>query len=404
MLLHKYDRKYMEIAFQEMLNSRSEHKNKIDPMVGAVIIDKNGIELGKTYRGGVRNGNHAEYTLIERILPAQNLEGSTLYVTLEPCTKRNPPKTPCVKWIVRARVKRVVIGITDPNPDISGRGIRFLQNHGIQVDLFDIDLVTKIRAFNHDFIEYYENEDHSQTDDLDFQGPSETENKPVMNANLNDLNKEAIKKYIAKRNLIFDIPSNELWNFMYKNGFFFKDKKSGSYISNIACILLFGKNPTNFLPQANISLEAEIGSKRVAENINGPLIDIKERIEVFLEKNMRSFTEIRKFERIKVFEYPLEALREAIFNAVVHRDYSGGRKVHVKLLKNKILVQSPGIPIKPLTLKRMREFNAPPFSRNPRISITFNQMKWIEEEGTGLLNMKKLMEEASLRPPFFDPA
>jgi ATP-dependent DNA helicase RecG len=86
------DRKFMEIAFNEMLKSRSEHKEKSDPMVGAVLIDRHGKQIGTTHRGDLRVGDHAEFTLIERYLRDTNLEEATLYVTLEPCVKRGPQK------------------------------------------------------------------------------------------------------------------------------------------------------------------------------------------------------------------------------------------------------------------------------------------------------------------------
>src|ERR1022692_3222169 len=93
----KADRAFMEQAVQEMLKSRSEHTGKHDPLVGAVLIGSNGKLLGATHRGDLRVGDHAEFTLIERYLQNKNLEGSTLYVTLEPCTRRNPPKKPCAE-------------------------------------------------------------------------------------------------------------------------------------------------------------------------------------------------------------------------------------------------------------------------------------------------------------------
>ena len=116
----------MEIAVQEMRKSKSEHPNKFDPIVGAVLVDRAGHELGRSHRGGLRVGDHAEYQVIERMHANQNLQSSTLYVTLEPCTRRDPPKIPCAKRIVSARIGKVVIGMPDPNPDIHGHGIDYL--------------------------------------------------------------------------------------------------------------------------------------------------------------------------------------------------------------------------------------------------------------------------------------
>ena len=58
------DHRFMEIAIEEMRKSLSEHTNKCDPMVGAVLVGVDGIELGRTHRAGLRVGDHAEYTLV----------------------------------------------------------------------------------------------------------------------------------------------------------------------------------------------------------------------------------------------------------------------------------------------------------------------------------------------------
>ena len=140
----------MEAAVEEMLQSRSEHRSKQDPLVGAVLVKAKGKLLAATHRGDLRVGDHAEYTLIERYLSDKNLDGATLYVTLEPCTRRNPPKKPCAERVVGARIRQVFVGMTDPNPDICGRGVQYLMNHGVEVDFFDLDLVHEIRKLIRD--------------------------------------------------------------------------------------------------------------------------------------------------------------------------------------------------------------------------------------------------------------
>ena len=140
MTSRKRDRKFMEIAVEEMKLARSEHKNKIDPLVGAVLISKKGKILGRAHRGNFSAGDHAEFTLLEKLRSDKNTVGGTLYVTLEPCTKREPPKKPCAQRIVEESIGRVVIGILDPNPVIYGHGVAYLRRHGVKVDFFDKDL------------------------------------------------------------------------------------------------------------------------------------------------------------------------------------------------------------------------------------------------------------------------
>jgi len=99
-----------------------------NPLVGAVIV-KDAQVIAQGYHRYL-GGPHAEIDAFNHAI--DDVTGSTMYVTLEPCSHhgRTPP---CAEAIIEKKISKVVIGMTDPNPLVSGRGIQLLRDHGIEV-------------------------------------------------------------------------------------------------------------------------------------------------------------------------------------------------------------------------------------------------------------------------------
>lgn len=143
------EQKHMRLAIQEARRSRGE-TGKIHPYVGAVVVRDGGV-LGSACRGDLDPREHAEFSVLEKKLPAEKLAGCTIYTTLEPCTTRNHPKVPCADHLIARRVGRVVIGMLDPDQRITGKGILRLRRAGIAVDLFPRALMAELEELNRDF-------------------------------------------------------------------------------------------------------------------------------------------------------------------------------------------------------------------------------------------------------------
>ena len=101
-----------------------------NPMVGCVII-RDGQIIGEGWHREY-GGPHAEVNAMSSVTDPERLRGSTVYVTLEPCSHygKTPP---CADALVRAGVREVVIGCGDPNPKVNGRGVSILKEAGILV-------------------------------------------------------------------------------------------------------------------------------------------------------------------------------------------------------------------------------------------------------------------------------
>jgi pyrimidine deaminase RibD-like protein len=144
------DHDFMKLAIDEARKSVGED-DRAHPKVGVVVVKKGRI-LATAHRGELGQGEHAEYTALEKKLADEMISGATVYATLEPCTSRNHPKIPCANRLIERKVERVIIGMLDPNPAICGRGERLLRNHGIVVERFPHELILELEELNRDFV------------------------------------------------------------------------------------------------------------------------------------------------------------------------------------------------------------------------------------------------------------
>lgn len=135
----------------ELARTCQDESAKASPKVAALLA-RDGEVLASAFRGETAAGEHAEYGLLEGKLRDHAAAGATLYTTLEPCTARNAPKIPCAERIIERRIKRVVIGMLDPNPLICGQGELTLREAGIEIARYDSDMMSLIEELNRDFI------------------------------------------------------------------------------------------------------------------------------------------------------------------------------------------------------------------------------------------------------------
>lgn len=123
---YETDKQYMMRALT--LAKRATGFTHPNPMVGAVVV-KNGEIIGEGYHQKAGEA-HAEVHALKAA--GENAKGATLYVTLEPCAHygKTPP---CAKHVIEAGIKRVVVGLIDPNLLVAGKGIQMIREAGIEV-------------------------------------------------------------------------------------------------------------------------------------------------------------------------------------------------------------------------------------------------------------------------------
>ena len=133
------------------LARKGKYLTKPNPMVGCVIVKDNEV-IAEGYH--MKYGsNHAEINALEDLNKNNNISEAelrqlTLYCTLEPCCHHG--KTgPCTDAIIKSGIKKVVIGIKDPNPKVSGSGIKQLEDNGIEVlsGFFEEELIELNKHF-----------------------------------------------------------------------------------------------------------------------------------------------------------------------------------------------------------------------------------------------------------------
>ncbi len=144
--MNDLDEKYMRTALR--LARKARGRTSPNPMVGAVVV-KNGKVISQGYHRKAGEP-HAEAIALKKA--GMKAKDATLYVTLEPCSHTNKRTPPCSPLVVQSGIKRVVVSMIDPNPRVSGRGVKALKSAGIEVTTGVLDAEAK--KMNEAFIKH----------------------------------------------------------------------------------------------------------------------------------------------------------------------------------------------------------------------------------------------------------
>ena len=172
-----------------------------------------------------------------------------------------------------------------------------------------------------------------------------------------------------------------------------------------AGILFFAKDLYEYLHQAQMTLLAFKGTSRLhiydRRDVRDDLLTQFNEAVAFLKKHLNVRSEILGVNRKDIYEIPLEALREALVNALMHRDYSiTGTQVSVEVYDDRVEIVNPGGLPKGLSV---RDLGTVSIRRNELIADLFFRLHKVERIGMGIQKMKEAMVAAGLREPTFEP-
>ncbi len=396
-------RKLMEKAIAVMKQSVNEPRadGKASPLVGAVLVQRDGT-VDTAFRGQLRQGDHAEYTLLERKHRHEPLDGSFLFATLEPCAPgaRNHPKLACAERIVNARIAEVWVGIEDPDPTVDRQGIRYLQQHGIKVRLFDRDLQEQIREANKEFID----QALKRSAQAKITGPAKPPplsqwDQPLAKVKVSDLAFDALAIYRRRTRIQEKVMSASFLDRLQRQGLL--SRLGTRLVPTGFGFILFGKKPREVLHHAGLSATIQYpdGSHEI-KNFDGPTILIPDLVEDWLRLKLPNVIDRSQMTRRDMPALPFDLVREAIVNALVHRDYDlTGATCHLLVTADAVTVRSPGAPLLPITVDQMQSFTAPMYNRNPKLQFAFGGTKLVEGRGFGMRSFGEAAAKHGLPMP-----
>ncbi len=203
------------------------------------------------------------------------------------------------------------------------------------------------------------------------------DNKKCERAKITDISSVKLKSFLKKSDLKYNSVKNSL-------------KKLGLLLDNNllnAAVILFGKNPEKFFPNAKLRC-AIFGTNDTSliidrQEFTGDLFYLIEKAEEYILKNIHIGMKLEGLYRVDVPEIDREAFREAIINAFCHRDYYNYDSVNIAIFKNRLEIRNPGLLYGGLTIDKIKKENVSE-RRNELIAEMFHKISFVEKWGKGI--------------------
>lgn len=218
------------------------------------------------------------------------------------------------------------------------------------------------------------------------------------------IDEKEVKDFLKNRaiKIKVDIPKFPIKDFLM-NTLKVVKKEDGELRLTHAGLLFFGKDPSEYIPQNEIRIARFRGVMRMefidSKEIKGPFYKMLGEVEAFFKRNTRLASKVVEFKRVDIPEYPFEAIREAVINAIAHRDYTRhGAPIIISIFDDRVEISNPGGLLPGLDIKNLEGRHE---TRNKKICSIFHHTMDMEKFGTGIRKMKRLTKEHGLSEPGF---
>jgi ATP-dependent DNA helicase RecG len=218
-----------------------------------------------------------------------------------------------------------------------------------------------------------------------------------------DINEDDVKAFVSlsneERNSIIESTSGSKSHLEKLN--LIKNEK----LTN-ASLLLFGKEPQKYFPRSVVKCAKFAGNEPInfvdMQDIKGTLIGQVPDVLNFIRRHINVSVNISgKAQRDEIWEYPKEALREAVINAICHRSYEDTGNVQIRIFDDRLDIWNPGTLPAGITIDSLRgDHRSRP--RNELIARCFYLIKYIEQWGTGTNRIISFCKAAGLKEPKFE--
>lgn len=276
-------------------------------------------------------------------------------------------------------------------------------DNGVTVHMFDSDLQREITEANEPFLEQAFERAEAEEDAAPREPPSLSDlENAIPSVDFRDLSPEALDRYRSTAGITDSTSSASFARRLGRLGLV-RETGTGPRIPTGFGLLLFGEEPRTVMPQAGVLATIHFADGREeVRDFDGPQVFAPGQILQWLRDRLPNPIDRSAARRVEVNSKLLEMVREAVVNAIIHRDYAiKGAKCQLVVTEGTIRIMSPGIPVEPITLEQMRALDAPMLSRNPVLHYVFSRMELAEERGLGLKSLRAGAKDAGLPLPRF---